>query len=33
MNIDDNPLKDILDAEAIKSYTNIRKPRDILLDF
>jgi hypothetical protein len=33
IDLDNAPLRDILDAEAIKSYTNIRKPRDILLDF
>lgn len=29
----ENELSSILDSKVIKSYTQIRKPRDILLDF
>ena len=29
----DNPLKSVVNSKIIKSYTDIRKPRDILLDF
>lgn len=28
-----NPLQSIVNSKIIKSYTDIRKPRDILLDF
>ena len=33
LNLDKNPLREVLDNPLITSYTNIRKPRDILLDF